>query len=50
MGKNINKHISKNMSVKYSQILLDHPKKSAPDALKTTLKRIIQKKQKQLVI
>ena len=43
MGKNIGKSISKNLSGKYSQSLLDHAKKSATDALKTTSKGIIQK-------
>ena len=43
MGKNISKNISKNLSGKYSQKLLDHTKKSATDALKTSSKRAIQK-------
>ena len=43
MGKNIGKNISKNLSGKYSQKLLDHSKKSATDALKTSSKRVIQK-------
>ena len=43
MGKNIGKNISKNLSGKYSQKLLDHAKRSAPDAFKTSLKSIIQK-------
>ena len=43
MGKNISKNISKNRSGKYSQKLLDHPKQSATDALKTASKRAIQK-------
>ena len=50
MGENIGKNISKNVSGKYSQKLFDHAKKSATDALKTTSKRVIKKKQKQLVI
>ena len=50
MGKYIGKNISKNLSGKYSQKLLDRAKQSATDALKTTSKRVIQKKQKQLVI
>ena len=57
MGKNIGKNTSKNLSGKYSprmlvmhQKLLDHAKKSATDALKTSSKRVIQKQQKQLVI
>ena len=43
MGKNIGKNISKNWSHKYSQKILDHAKQSAPDALKTISKRVIQK-------
>ena len=43
MGKNIDKNLSKILSGKYSQKLLDHPKKSATDALKTSSKRVIQK-------
>ena len=43
MGKNIGKTISKNLSDKYSLKLLDHAKKSATDALKTSSKRVIQK-------
>ena len=39
MGKNIGKNISKNLSGKYSQKLLDHAKKSATVALKTTSKK-----------
>ena len=50
MGKNIVKDISKNLSGKYSQKLLDHAKQSATDAFKTASKRAIQKKQNQLVI
>ena len=42
MGKNIGKNISKNFSGKYSQKLLDHAKKYATDALKTSSKRIVQ--------
>ena len=41
MGINIGKNTSKNVSGKYSQKLLDHAKKSATDALKTSSKRII---------
>ena len=44
IGKNIN--ISKNLSGKYSQKLLDHAKKFAADAQKESFK----KQQKQLVI
>ena len=50
MGKNFGKNISKNGSCKYSsgmlaacQKLLDHTKKSATDAFKTSSKRVIQK-------
>ena len=43
MGKNICKNISKIVSGKYSQKLLDHAKKSATDALKTPSKRVIRK-------
>ena len=39
MRKNICKNISTNLSGKYSQILLDHAKQSATDALKTASKR-----------
>ena len=42
MGKNIGKYISKNLSSKYSQKLLDHAKQSTTDALKSTSKRTIQ--------
>ena len=38
MGKNI----SKNLSGKYSQKLLDHAKQSATDALKTISKSVLQ--------
>ena len=41
MGININKNTSKNVSGKYSQKLLDHAKKSATDALKTSSKRVM---------
>ena len=43
-GKNIGKNISKHLSSKYSQKLLDHAKESATDALKTSSKRVIQKR------
>ena len=36
MGKNIVTNISKNVSVKYSQKLLDHAKQSSPDTLLTS--------------
>ena len=38
MGRNIRKELS----IKYSQKLLDHAKQSATDALKTSSKRVIQ--------
>ena len=41
MGKNIGKNISKILSGKYSQKLVNHAKKSATDALKTTSKKVI---------
>ena len=50
MGKNIGENISKTLSGKYSQKLLDHPKQSATDTHKTSSKRVIQKDKKQLVI
>ena len=43
IGRNIGKKISKNLGSKYCQKLIDHGKKSATDALKTCLKRVIQK-------
>ena len=43
MGKNIDKNISENLRSKCSQKLLNHTKQFASDALKTTLKRAIQK-------
>ena len=44
MGKNTGKNISKNLSYKYIQKLLDHAKKSATEAIKTSSKRVIQKR------
>ena len=44
------KILSKNLSCKYSQKLLDHAKQSATDALKTASKKRFEKQQKQLVI
>ena len=35
--------VAKSMSNKYNQILLDSAKKSTTDAMKTALKRVIQK-------
>ena len=50
-GKHIGKNISKGLSGKYGKKLLDHTKQSATDILKTSSKRVIQKRQhKQLVI
>ena len=43
MGKSISKYISSNLSGKHSQKLIDHARKSATDALKTSSKRVIQK-------
>ena len=43
MGKIIGKTMSKNLSGKCSQKLIDHAKKSVNDALKTYSKRVIQK-------
>ena len=45
MGKIIGKNISKHLSGKSGQKLLDHAKKSATDPLKISSKRVIQKKQ-----
>ena len=50
MGKNTGQNISKTLSSKYGEKLVDHAKQSATDALKTSPKRVIQKQQKQLVI
>ena len=41
--KNVVLSVSKNLSGKYSQKLLDHAKQSATDALKPASKRVIQK-------
>ena len=49
MVKNIGKNISKNLNGNYSQKLLDHAKQFATDALKTSLKKVIQKKSGDLV-
>ena len=43
MDENIGKKISKNVSGKYSQKLIDHTKQFAADALKTASKSAIQK-------
>ena len=43
MDKNIGKNISKDLSDKYSQKLLDHAKQSVTDSLKAASKRRIQK-------
>ena len=39
MGKNVGENMTKNLSGKYSQKILDHGKKSATAALKTTAKK-----------
>ena len=49
-NKNNGENISKNLSGKYNQKLLDHAKKSATDALKLLQKESFKKQQKQLVI
>ena len=41
VGKNIGKNISKILSGKYRQKILDHGKKSATNALKTSSKKVI---------
>ena len=46
----MDKNISENLSDKYGQKLLDHAKQFAADAIKTSLKRAIQKTAEQLVI
>ena len=43
IGKTIDKSISKNLSNKYSQILLGHAKQSATNTLNTASKKAIQK-------
>ena len=48
MSKNIGENTSKNLSCKCSH--LDRAKQSATKTLKTASKRVIQEKQKQLVI
>ena len=50
MGKKIGKHISKCLSGKCNQKLLDHAKKSATDAIKFLQKEPFKKQQKQLVV
>ena len=50
MGKNMGKNISKNLICNYSQKLPDHSKYSAMDELKTSLRKVSQTQQKQLVI
>ena len=44
------KNMSKNLSNKYSQNLIDTAKKSTTDAIKTVSKEQFRKQQKQLVI
>ena len=46
----VGKNLSKNLSGKYSQKLLDHAKESATDSVKTFSKERFKKQQKQLVI
>ena len=46
-GKNIGKNVNNNLSNKYTWKFLDHAEQSASDALKTTSKRVIQKKRKE---
>ena len=43
MGRSNGKNISKNLSSKYSQKLLDHAKQSDTDVIKTVSKKAIQK-------
>ena len=43
MGTDIEKNISKILSGKYNQNLLDHTKQPATDSLKTVSKRAVQK-------
>ena len=43
MGKNIGKNLSKSLSGKHDQKLLDHAIQSATDTLKTSSKRVIRK-------
>ena len=50
MYKKVVKNISENLSGEYCQKRLDHAKKSATDAFKTTPKRVIKRQQKKLVI
>ena len=45
-AKSMGKNISKNLTGKYRQGVLDHAKKSAAYALKNVSKRSIQKKKK----
>ena len=47
MFKNIGENMSKNVTGKNNQKLLDHTKKSATDALKTVSKGVIQKTAKE---
>ena len=43
MDKNSGKNISKTLSVKHNQQLIDHAEQSATDVLKTTSRREIKK-------
>ena len=47
MFKNIGENMSKNVTGKNNQKLLDHTKKSATDAFKTVSKGVIQKTAKE---
>ena len=44
MGKNIGKNISNSLSGKYTQKHFHHAKQSATHAIKTSSKRVIQKR------
>ena len=51
MRKDIGRNISKNLSGKYTQKLLDHAKQSTTDSLKTASeKKQFKKQQKRMVI
>ena len=50
MDKNLGKNTSEKLSGKYIQKIYDHAKRSATDTIKTSLKKVIQKQQKQRAI
>ena len=50
MGKDFGKNVSKSLSGKYNQKLLDYAEKSATDALKLLQKKQFSKRQEQQVI